>query len=218
MTNLKIYAKKGLSISGIVKLENKSRTITPVNLSNVGLAIYGGQFNLSKTFTSRRETPIKADGTFRFAALQPGEIKLAAGTSILGLKIAKIEKDGTPFEKINLVKGQSIKDLQVIIRYGTDRLQGDVRFTGGEVPNDSEIRLIAKPTEPGRLDISEAIADERGKFLLEGLTPEQYDVKVIVAKKNESWNDLNGKIVARMRIMIINGVDGQVVFNVDLNQ
>lgn len=218
LVNLKIYAKKGLSISGNVRLENKSQTNIPVNVSSIGLIMFGDQFNLAKTFTSTRRTKIKADGTFRFAALQPGEVKISPDNGILGLKIAKIEKDGVPFEKINLVEGQSIKDLLLTIRYGTNRLQGEIQFEGGEVPVDSEVRLIAKPTEPGRLDKSFAIADERGKFLLEGVTPEQYDVRVIIAKKNEEWDDSAGKIVAQTRILLVSGVEGQVVFNVNLNQ
>ncbi|MEP7039540.1 MAG: hypothetical protein ABI891_14500 [Acidobacteriota bacterium] len=218
LVNLKIYAKKGLSISGIVKLENKSQTNIPVNLSSVGLIMFGDQFNLAKTFTSTRRTQIKADGTFRFAALQPGEVKIYPDNQVLGLKIAKIEKDGIAFEKINLVEGQSIKDLLITIRYGINRLQGEIHFGGGEVPADSEIRLIAKPMEQGRLDKSLAIADERGKFLLEGLTPEQYDVRVILAKKNEDWSDSNGKILAQTRVILVSGVEGQTVFNVNLNQ
>lgn len=218
LVNLKLYAKKGLSVSGVVKLENKSQTNIPVNLSSIGLVMFSDQFNLAKTFTSARETAIKTDGTFRFAALQPGEVGISSNNGILGLKIAKIEKDSVPFEKINLVEGQSIKDLLVTIRYGTNRLQGEIRIEGGEVPVDSEVRLIAKPTEPGRLDKSFAIADERGKFLLEGVTPEQYDVRVIIAKKNEDWNESNGKIVAQTRILLVSGVEGQVVFNVNLNR
>ncbi len=207
-----------MSISGVVKIENKSQTNIPVNLSSVGLVMHGDQFNLAKSFTSWRRTQIKADGAFRFAALQPGEVKISPDNGILGLKIAKIEKDGVPFEKINLVEGQSIKDLLLTIRYGTNRLQGEIQFEGGEVPVDSEVRLIAKPTEPGRLDKSFAIADERGKFLLEGVTPEQYDVRVIIAKKNEEWDDSAGKIVAQTRILLVSGVEGQVVFNINLNQ
>ncbi len=219
LTNLKIYGKKGLSLSGFAKLENKSQTNIPVNLQSIGLLIFGDQFNLAKTFKSDRRTQIKSDGTFRFPALQSGELTLITYSGVFGLKIAKIEKEGVPLEKINLVEGQSIKDLLVTIRYGTNRLQGEIRFAdGGGVPSDSEIRLIAKPTEQGRLDKSEAIADERGKFLLEGLTPEQYDVKVVIAKKNEDWNDSNGKILAQTRIFLVAGVDGQTVFNVNLNQ
>lgn len=218
LANLKIYAKKGLSISGVAKLENKSQANIPVILSNIGLVMYGDQFNLAKTFTSWRQTQIKSGGAFRFAALQPGEVEISTGARILGLKIAKIEKDGVPFEKINLVEGQSIKDLVISIRYGTNRLQGEIRFEGGEVPGDSEVRLIANPTERGRLDRSAAIADDRGKFLLEGLTPEQYEVKVIIAKKNESWNDSAGKIVAQTRIILVGGVEGQTIFNVNLSQ
>ncbi len=217
LANIKIYAKKGLSISGVVKIENKSQTNIPVNLSSVGLVMFGDQFNLAKSFTSWRRTQIKADGAFRFSALQPGEIRIAPDTRTLGLEIAKIEKDGIPFEKINLVEGQSIKDLLVTIRYGTNRLQGEIRFEG-EIPSDSEIRLIAKPTEQGRLDKSLTVADERGKFLLEGLTPEQYDVKVILAKKSEKWSDTNGKILAQMRVILVGGVEGQTIFNVNLNQ
>jgi hypothetical protein len=219
LTNLKIYAVKGLSLSGFARLENKSQTNIPVNLQNIGLSIFGDQFNLAKTFMSDRRTQIKADGAFRFAALQPGEVEFTLNSGILGLKIAKIEKDGVRIEKINLIEGQSIKDLLIKIRYGTNRLQGEIRFeNGGVVPTDSEIRLIAVPTERGRLDKSYAIADERGKFLLEGLTPEQYDVKVGIAKKNESWNDSVGKILAQTRIFLVEGVEGQTVFNVNLNQ
>lgn len=218
LTNLKIYAKKGLSISGIVRLENKTPINIPVNLQSISLSIYGEQFNLAKFFRSGRQTQIEADGKFRFAALQPGEVKIYASANVLGLKIAKIEKDGVPFEKINLVEGQSIKDVVVTIRYGTNRLQGDIRFADGEVPSDSELRLIAIPTERGRLDKSFAIADERGKFLLEGLTPEQYDVKVIIAKKNENWDESVGKILAQTRVLLVSGVDGQTIFTVSLNQ
>ncbi len=218
ITNLKIYAKKGLIISGIVKLENKSQTNVPVTLSSIGLIVFGDQFNLAKTFTSWRRTQIKADGAFRFSALQPGEVRIAPDNRILGLEIAKIEKDGVSFEKVNLVENQSIKDVTITIRYGINRLAGEIRFESGEVPVDSEVRLIAKPTEQGRLDKSFAIADERGKFLLEGLTPEQYDVKVILAKKNEKWDDSNGQIIARTQVIIVGGVEGQTVFNVNLNQ
>ncbi len=218
LTNLKIYAKKGLSISGIVRLENKSQTNIPVNLQSVGLLMYGEQFNLAKSFTSWRKTQIEADGKFRFAALQPGEVKFVLNNGILGLKVAKIEKDGVPFEKINLIEGQSIKDLLVTIRYGTNLLQGEIRFSEGEVPSDSELRLIANPTERGRFDKAFAIADERGKFLLEGLTPEQYDVKVVIAKKSEEWDEPFGKILAQTRVLLVSGVDGQTIFTVNLNQ
>ena len=218
LTNLKIYAKKGLSISGIVRFENRSPTNIPINLQSVSLLMNGEQFNLAKSFTSWRQTQIEADGKFRFAALQPGEVKFVLNNGILGLKVAKIEKDGVPFEKINLVEGQSIKDLLVTIRYGTNRLQGEIRFSEGEVPSDSELRLIATPTERGRLDKAFAIADERGKFLLEGLTPEQYDVKVVIAKKSEEWDEPFGKILAQTRVLLVSGVDGQTIFTVNLNQ
>ncbi len=218
ITNLKIYAKKGLSLSGIARLENKSQTNIPVNLQNVGLFMTGEQFNIAKVITFWRQAKMQEDGKFRFGGLQPGDVRISVNAGVLGLKITKIEKDGVPFEKINLVEGQSIKDVVITIRYGTNRLQGEIRFSEGEVPGDSELRLIATPTERGRLDKSFAIADERGKFLLEGLTPEQYDVKVVIAKKNEDWDESFGKTLAQTRVFLVSGVDGQLIFTVNLNQ
>lgn len=215
LTNLKIYAKKGLSVSGVCVLENQTQTNIPVTLPNISIMLFGDQFNLANTFTSRRETKINSDGTFRFAALETGEIKLSLRSSVSGIKIKKIEKNGVPLEKINLIKGESLKDLLVTIRYGTNRLGGEIRIENGEVPADSEIRLIARPTERGRLDKSFAVADERGKFLLETLTPEQYNVQVFLAKKRDDWSDSPGKLLAQTQVNLVANVEGQTVFEVN---
>ncbi len=219
LTNLKIYAKKGLSLSGICVLENKSQNDIPVNLAGISLTAFGDQFNIGKRFTSYRQTQVNPDGTFRFAALEAGEVKILLSNRIPGLKIKKIEKDGVPFEKINLVKDKSLKDLLVTIRYGTNRLRGEIRFeNGGEVPADSEIRLIAKPSESGRLDKSRAVADERGKFLLEDLTPEHYVVQIFLAKKADDWDASPGKLLAEKLVTLVGDVESQTVFEIKLNQ
>ena len=219
LENLKIYAKKGLSLSGVCVLENKTQANIPVSLSNISLMLFGDQFNIAEKITSYREIKINADGTFRFAGLEFGEVRLSLRSNVFGVKIKKIEKNGVPLEKINLLAGKPLKDLLVTIRYGTNRLGGEVRFeNGGEIPADSEIRLIAKPSERGRLDKSFAVADERGKFLLEGLTAEQYNVQVFLTNKRDNRNDPPGKLLAETQITLVGDGEAQTIFEVDLNK
>jgi hypothetical protein len=184
------------------------------------LYMFGKQFN-GLNYSTNSQSEIKEDGSFSFKGVEAGEVEIAAITfpQIIGLKLAKIEQDGVSLEKVIIPEGKSLKNLLVTVRYGTCRARGEVRIENGTIPPNAEIRLVAKPTASGRLDRVYAIADERGKFLLEGLTPEEYEVGVAIAERQQDWGrETPLNFLAKSRITLTNGVDGQLIFTVNLEQ
>lgn len=217
LKNFKIRMKKGLSVSGKILLEDKSAGQIPVNIADLEIWMFGKQFD-TETSSSVKYAEMTPEGDFTFLGLQSGEVQLSLINRVTGLKVAKIMRNGVLLEKVVIPADRSLDKVQIYIIYGNINLQGQINITGGTVPEGSELRVIARPTAPGRMDKVVTRADERGRFLIEGLTPEEYEISIFITKGQSSFNNLPAQILAKSRTTLVNGVTGQMTFEVNLNQ
>lgn len=220
-TNIEIKAAPGLSLSGTTVIENLSGAQSPIKLSELRLYASVRQSGEKRNF-QHKVTQIKDDGSFRFNGLPPGKVQV----SLLrfpppkGLQLARIERGGAVIraEDLQLADKQSIRDLQLILIYGNETLRGEIKIEGGAKPSNARIDIAAKPVGNGRLNAIWSRADARGKFLLENLVAEEYEVTATLSLPAAEKGKPGRNFSAKQKINIAGGVENQLNLIINLGE
>jgi len=188
---LEIKASRGASISGVIVIEG---TIDPAIIKqvvNVGVFAHPASPSASvqiPTFIDGRTT--SPDGTFRTAGIRPGKVRL--GARVLGgdvaLRMSRLERDGAeiPFT-FELGADEQITGIKIVMAYVSGVIRGQVVVVNGTLPLDVQYLVSAQQTNAAvRSSPRSAPVDMRGKFVLEGLTPGEYELVLSPNPRNGS--------------------------------
>lgn len=185
--SLTVKLTKGVSLSGIVVLENEDKTLftklSELQLRAVALTkgSFGGGVGSSAT------SPIGPDGSFRMGGMPAGTINFMLGALMnpfppKGFSITRIEREGEVLtSRLEVKDGEQVNGLRVVVSYGTAALRGIVKLENGSLPDGARIflRLMkAGETVPGSRPVT---VDARGHFLQEGIAAGTYELTAIIA-------------------------------------
>lgn len=193
VTGLEIKAKRGLSVSGTVMIENTSNDPLPFRASDLNIVV--------TVATEGRDDPnfaqasVKPDGSFTASGLQPGRVRFQLWSTVKGISFRSVERNGvvqpgaavgggwggggivaTPnaeaAEGILLDREHPVTDLTLRVVYGNCRLRGQVVQEGESIFGLGSVSLKRSDGSTYSQEV-----DNRGRFLFEGLAPGQYVIR-----------------------------------------
>jgi hypothetical protein len=173
VTGITVRLVKGASITGIVVLETEDKQAF-ATLTQLQIQAYV-QPSPGFVTGSFSQASIGGDGSFRIGGLPSGTATVAI-SRMKGFMQSRIERDGvTQARGIEVREGEQVTGVRVIVNYGTARLRGVVTIENGPLPDGA--RIFVRLVKSGEtLNIRPPSVDERGHFLVDGLTPGSYEI------------------------------------------
>ena len=216
VNNVVIKLSKGASVSGVVVIETEDKTalqkLTQMRLRAYPTATVGGTGTVGGSSST-----VATDGSFRLGGLPGGTIVLQLmGTTgpfdLKGYVISRIERDGVPMPRgIEVKDGEQVGGIRVVVAYGNGSIRGVVKPENGSLP--SSVQMYVRLAKPGEnpFALRPSPIDSRGNFLMEGIPPGNYELRVM----------FSGAGSPRMpqpkhEVSVQNGVVTDVIITVDL--
>lgn len=183
---LEIKAQRGATISGVVVIEGTTDPAILKRVTEVRVMAYPEMPASSSStpqmpmfnFGGNRAT--NPDGTFRIAGVRPGKNRLNSSAPGMGAPLvpARIERDGVELPgTIDVVAGDQITGIKVVMVFGSSVIRGQVNVVGGTLSPDIQWMVsAARVGTSSRGGTRPSQVDARGKFVLEGLAPGEYEL------------------------------------------
>jgi len=126
---------------------------------------------------------------------------------------------------IEIDYGQEIGGFYVVFVEGKGVIEGQVHVAGPALPEDTAISVIAKQDDPVRslyasLRVSSARVDAESRFVIEGLMPGEYELRVSIYQ-NRTTNMTKRyyySMKPELRVSVANDKVAQVTINIDLSK
>src|SRR5262249_48133280 len=218
---VEIKVRQGASISGVVVIEGSNN---PDALSKLNLIWLHADVRSNRLAATGKGAKVNADGRFQIRGLQPGKVDISMDTSsaLKGLSRLRIELNGAPLrDGIELDPGEHLTNVRFVVGYGTGVVRGQVKVIGGELPQD--FILIASATRADDPASRGQIAqiDGRGQFMIEGLTPGEYELQMSVISREpmDSRVQKLGPSITKVkeRVVVSNGGEARATLIIDLS-
>jgi protocatechuate 3,4-dioxygenase beta subunit len=214
----------GAAINGAIVLEDVKDQTLLEKLSQARLSCYSRlRLHLNST---REGVKIIPNGSFRLAGLPPAKMyfSLTGDQSVSGFLIKRVEHNGVVVnDGLEVGAGEQLSNVRVIVGYGRQKLYGEVKVIGGELPPHVGIRVNL--TRLNGYDNGMPLGinvDNRGEFRYENLSPGEYELRLVSV--NYQPGDPHDKAIAKLifntRQKITIGPTGatDVTIVVDLSQ
>src|SRR5215510_2043854 len=184
VSGVEVKVRQAGSISGVVVVEGTSDQKILSKLSQIKISSF--YRSIKSTLTERMpiglgiaDVKVDADGGFRIAGLQPGNvfIRAAPAPGIRGLTVARIERNGKLTQTgIDLGAGEQVTGVRVVMVYSELAIRGELKVEGGALPEGFKLSVTARRIDqPAQAQLI-ADVDARGQFFIEGAPPGEYEV------------------------------------------
>jgi hypothetical protein len=152
--------------------------------------------------------------------LPPGKVTLDlsgySGPESEGFSTTRIEYNGpVPNRRIELTAGQSVSGVKIYVTFGSGAIRGQVKVEGGTLPAEAFL-YISVNRQGGPVQFSGQV-DARGRFLIKGIPPGNYEVVLRLLSLGSLQLPRGFQRQQRQTITLVDGVDTEVLFNVDLS-
>lgn len=222
LSGVEIRAQRGATINGWVIIEGTNDPAILAKRSQIRLGALTEDNPISNYAVS---TQVKTDASFRLVGVPSGKTRLRAFGDLSwlssGLSLVRIEQNGVPVKDDTLQTraGEQINNVRVVFAYSTAAIRGRLVFTGGEAPEKIIVRAFAKQSG-SHTDDKSAQVDAHGYFVIEGLLPGEYLVRLSA----NSYGAITAEtvtIVGRIaessqRVTLTSSTQAQVTFTIDL--
>ena len=180
VSGLLIKSQAGAVITGVVTVEGSNDREVLSKLSQLRLGTWV-KTDDGPTASTQTAT-MAADGSFRVSGLPTGIANFRFGftSESRAFSIRRIERDGIAQPQGLQVKaGEQIHNVRLVVAYGNATVRGTIRIANGSVPPGTRfhVQVNQKPGEPPQAN--PALADERGRFLIENIASGSYELMVI---------------------------------------
>lgn len=219
VSGFEVKVRRGSSISGVALIEGLPDRDAAERLAGLRIRAFIQSTEPGAPFSS--PSTIAADGSFRITGLRPGNVRLSIGDypRPKGLVLTRVERDGAEQRNgsFEIAAAEQVSGVRVTIAYGTGVIRGQLKITGGLLPQGAgfSVRLKRAGSESTRPDWWTE-ADDRNRFLFEALPPGDYEL--IVA----GYIDLPGAPASRLpevkrRVTVSNDGEAEITIVIDLN-
>lgn len=182
-----VKLRRGATLSGVVTIEGVSdRALAARLVGSARLFSFVEQrgeaaaSNIARPPMVARALAVGADGSFRFTGLRPGKLRINADGAVKGLIISRVELNGvTASDGINIADGAQVTGVRVVLAHSNGVIRGQINLTNGTLPAGARMMVFARRIGAGNENQSgrSAEADTRGRFVIEGLAPGEYEVR-----------------------------------------
>ena len=221
VTGLVVKMRRGGSISGVAVIEG---TNDPAILSKLSqIEIYANVRSEELSSPSGSRANIGPDGGFALRGAPPGMARLNIffRAETPRFSILRIERDGAPQrEGIQITPGEQVTGVRLVIGAGTNIVRGQLRVTGGALPEGAILVVNAYRVGIEIVNGRSRQVEAGGRFLIEGLTPGEYELKLSVYFPFGSTAEtakLTERLSKQTQAVTVSGnQETQVTFVVDL--
>jgi hypothetical protein len=242
VSGVEVKAFLGASVSGFVVIEGAGATagnqlqsimvhprVTPPSGAS-GDA--DERYWMPRSFMPQK---LNADGSFVFKGLQAGGVSFALmNYSYNPLRIKRIERDGVEVkDAIEVRLGENVTGVRIVVYQAQGRIRGEIQIAGGPLPEGG--RLLVSASRPARAGESKsgartpvslqetgarAFADDKGRFVIEGLPAGEYDLYFALfmpAANGERWRDVSSPGSNR-RVTVRDDGETSVTLTLDISR
>jgi len=218
VTGLVVRMRRGGSISGMAVIEG---TNDPAILSKLSqIQVYANVRSEELSAPLGAPANVGTDGSFALRGVSPGMARLNIynRAETPRFSILRIERDGTALrEGVQINPGEQVTGVRIVIGPGTNTLRGQLRVTGGSLPEDAI--LVVNAYRAGTEIVNGRIrqVEAGGLFVIEGLTPGEYELKLSVYGSSPETSKLNERLNKRAQAVTVGAnQETQVTFVIDL--
>lgn len=221
VTGLVVKMRRGGSISGVAVIEG---TNDPAILSKLSqLQVYANVRSEELSAPSGGPANVGTDGSFALRGVNPGMARLnfynRAETPRFSL--LRVERDGAAQrEGVQINPGEQVTGVRIVIGHGTNIVLGQLRVTGGSLPEDAILVVNAYRAGTEIVNGRSRQFEAGGRFVIEGLTPGDYELKLsayFLSGSSPETGKLNERLNKRAQTVTVGGnQETQVTFVIDL--
>lgn len=219
---IEVKVRQGSMISGAVVVEGTTAPAVLAQLKQIQLSY--NQFSPGQA-PARGMVTVNADGGFRMRGLQPGKVQIIMIPFgiVQGFTLSRIEHNGAPVrDVIEVNAGEQLTGVRVVLSYGTLALRGEVKIAGGALPPGQRLFIRAQRADQPPQNTASAEVDARGQFIIEHLSPGEYDLK-LAALGSPDRERLDPRISATLaafsqRVVVSGANQSPVTVLVDLSR
>jgi hypothetical protein len=223
VTGLVVNVRRGSSMSGVAVIEGANDPAILSKLPQMQLYASVRSDELSPPESSTAN--LRPDGSFVIRGLKPGVARLSLSykPDLGKFSILRIEHHSAPQGgDIQINASEQVTGVRVVIGHGMQIIRGQLRITGGSLPEDAGLFISAYRAGTEIRNGTGGQVDARGQFVVEGLTPGEYELKLSVffrfgaTPEKSRLAERLGKMA--QPVTVGNSLETQVTFNVDLTQ
>ncbi|MGH9837344.1 MAG: MSCRAMM family protein [Blastocatellia bacterium] len=177
VTGIEVRMRRGASVSGVMVIEGANDADLQREITLMSLHFFPVSPPRSAPVSGEAIRP-GADGRFTAKGLEPGSHRIwVGGPSSLRASLLRVERDsGSHPDEITLQPGEQATDLRVVIAYGNATIRGQLKLTGGSLPDGVGLLVGARRVGTNRVANPWAMVDPSGKFSIRDLVPGEYDL------------------------------------------
>ncbi|MBD0325321.1 MAG: carboxypeptidase regulatory-like domain-containing protein, partial [Pyrinomonadaceae bacterium] len=215
VSGLVVKVRRGASISGVAVIEGMTDRAALARLSQIKISYWNESSDKLTTPVFGQGERVNADGSFRISGLPPGKLRLLLGgwPPPKGFSLLRVERDGVEQRAgiIDVPAGAQVTGIRFVLEYGTAILRGQVRVENGTLAEGTHLYVSARRPNAAEPTLPGAQVDALGRFVMEGLPPGQYELRL-------GGNNPRGQRipVVVQNVNVTNGVETQVTLVIDL--
>ena len=221
VAGLVVKVHVGSRIIGNVIIEGADGQRGVPRVSDVQLGVSSGSLNVAPRNTQVRVAP---DGSFRITGLPRGITSFSSSpySSPKGLAIVRVERDGVEQKNgIEVGSDEEITGVRIVFAYGTGVIRGQVKVEGGEITAGTMMYVNIRQVGNNQiLDTRRPGPDSRGRFVIDGLQPGEYELSLIFQIRQltpVAGGPTNISKDVKQTVTVTNGTESQVTMIVNLN-
>ena len=177
VTGLVVKMARGGSISGVAVIEGTNDLAVLSKISQIKINAYVKSEELSASGSSANISP---GGAFVLRGLKAGvaAFSIFSGQEPENFLILRVEHNGaSQREGVQINPGEQVTGVRIAIGYGTNVLRGQLRLTGGALPEGALLSVNAYRAGTEIVNGRGGRVDPGGRFVIEGLTPGEYELR-----------------------------------------
>ena len=213
VTDVVLKTIRSATISGVIVLEGVDDKTAKEQLSRMMIMGYvDGRPSQSQGAASS----VNADGSFQIRGLAGGTILFHVHSNA-SVRVDRLERDGMVQPRGIVVKErEQVKGVRVVMQFGNASLRGKIDVANGTLPADARFHVWARRIgeEPSMYSGNHGRpqVDARGQFVIEGLTPGNYEIDAGVYFPSAKVG-----YIAKKQVVVTAGATTDVDVTVDLN-
>jgi len=227
LSGLEVKAIRGSTISGVVVIEGVGDQAVKSKLQQMWIGVSvtgfrgsagdGGDNELHDALTAK----IAGDGAFSLTGARPGIASFYTQSGQEGaFFIRRVERNGAEIRSaFEIGRGEQITGVRIVLAQANATIRGQVEVAGVKLPEGCQLEVWATPIKTtagneGMLAFHtnysmSAVADEKGRFVIENLTSGEYElvVNAMVRVGQYEWGSAPGTSLVRRRVTVSSGAE-----------